>query len=237
MSNLRNKVIKLAHENPELRKHLLPLVKEARSGVGFDHEGSDFAVTISSQGGRGMSAVTLYWPLENIGIMRRKIQVRRVLWGYDRDRTSRTAWPETILDRLKRASNINSALSILDKNIKEMKSEEPILYWDDKVKESKAWDKSLPVPSRLIIEDIKGGDVSVSMNGREISFSSKSDNEKWMNQGYQVYDLDVHKRFQKKVNSVRDLLEKARGYDAIEKILSAAKIPFTSRIRMHPMYS
>ena len=27
--NLRDKVLKLAHENPELREHLLPLVKEA----------------------------------------------------------------------------------------------------------------------------------------------------------------------------------------------------------------
>tara|TARA_B100000212_G_scaffold318168_2_gene274383 strand:- start:306 stop:1019 length:714 start_codon:yes stop_codon:yes gene_type:complete len=237
MSNLRNKIIRLAHENPELRKDLLPLLKEARSGHGFDHEGKDFAVTISSQGGRGLSAVTLYWPLENIGIMRRKIQIRRVLWGYEQGRTSRTAWPETILDRLKRASNINSAMSILDKNIKEMKGAESFYYWEDKVKENKAWDKTLPVPSRLIIEDIKGGDVYVSMNGQTISFNSKSDNEKWMNQGYQIYDLDVHKRFQKKVNSVRDLLEKARGYDAIEKILDAAKIPFKTFIRIHPMYS
>ena len=31
MSDLRDKLIKLAHENPELRKHLLPLVKEAGS--------------------------------------------------------------------------------------------------------------------------------------------------------------------------------------------------------------
>ena len=29
MSNLRNKIIRLAHENPELRKELLPLLKEA----------------------------------------------------------------------------------------------------------------------------------------------------------------------------------------------------------------
>jgi hypothetical protein len=33
--DLRKAVIKLAHENPELRKDLLPLLKEARSG--FDH--------------------------------------------------------------------------------------------------------------------------------------------------------------------------------------------------------
>ena len=31
MSNLRNKVIRLAKEKPELREHLLPLVKEART--------------------------------------------------------------------------------------------------------------------------------------------------------------------------------------------------------------
>ena len=30
MSSLRNKVIRLAHENPELRKDLLPLLKEAK---------------------------------------------------------------------------------------------------------------------------------------------------------------------------------------------------------------
>ena len=33
MSNLRNKLIRLAHAKPELRSHLLPLLKEAR-GVG-----------------------------------------------------------------------------------------------------------------------------------------------------------------------------------------------------------
>lgn len=31
MSNLRNKVIRLAHQNPNLRQHLLPLIKEASS--------------------------------------------------------------------------------------------------------------------------------------------------------------------------------------------------------------
>lgn len=31
MSNLRNKIIRLAKEKPELREHLLPLVKEART--------------------------------------------------------------------------------------------------------------------------------------------------------------------------------------------------------------
>lgn len=29
MSNLRNKIIRLAHENPELRPHLLPLLRES----------------------------------------------------------------------------------------------------------------------------------------------------------------------------------------------------------------
>lgn len=31
MSNLRNRIIRLAHQKPELREHLLPLVKEANS--------------------------------------------------------------------------------------------------------------------------------------------------------------------------------------------------------------
>ena len=31
MSNLRNKIIRLAHQNPNLRPHLLPLIKEASS--------------------------------------------------------------------------------------------------------------------------------------------------------------------------------------------------------------
>jgi hypothetical protein len=33
MSTLRSKVIRLAHENPELRPHLLPLLKEAAGTV------------------------------------------------------------------------------------------------------------------------------------------------------------------------------------------------------------
>ena len=32
MSNLRNRIIRLAHQKPELREHLLPLVKEASKG-------------------------------------------------------------------------------------------------------------------------------------------------------------------------------------------------------------
>lgn len=34
MSDLREKVIRLAHEKPELRKHLLPLLKEAKTATG-----------------------------------------------------------------------------------------------------------------------------------------------------------------------------------------------------------
>ena len=37
MSNLRNKIIRLAHEKPELRKDLLPLVKTAASAWDLDH--------------------------------------------------------------------------------------------------------------------------------------------------------------------------------------------------------
>ena len=33
MSNLRSKVIRLAYQKPELRKHLLPLVKEAKTAA------------------------------------------------------------------------------------------------------------------------------------------------------------------------------------------------------------
>ena len=35
MANLRSKLIKLAHQNPELRKDLLPLLKEAGSVAGL----------------------------------------------------------------------------------------------------------------------------------------------------------------------------------------------------------
>lgn len=33
MSQLRNEIIRLAHAKPELRKHLLPLLKEAAKGI------------------------------------------------------------------------------------------------------------------------------------------------------------------------------------------------------------
>ena len=49
MSDLRSKVIRLAHEKPELRKHLLPLLKEAnvygvQVGDYFEREGNFYKV-------------------------------------------------------------------------------------------------------------------------------------------------------------------------------------------------
>lgn len=201
----------------------------------FDHEGKDFGVTIQASGGYGPQYVTLYWPLENVGIMRRKVNTRRVNWGYDKGRESRTAWAHTILDRLKKASNINSAQRILDQNIKEMKDTEALNYLHDKVSETKANDRYLPVPSHRIVEDIEGGDITVRMNGPTIGFGSKSDDARWR-ESRQVRDFDVKKRYQKKVNAVRDLLEKARGYDEVAEILTRIKVPYDSMIRMDGMY-
>lgn len=43
MSDLRSKVIRLAHQNPELRPHLLPLLKEARQ-IGEPRSGGEIGV-------------------------------------------------------------------------------------------------------------------------------------------------------------------------------------------------
>ena len=43
MNNLREKVIRLAHENPELRKDLLPLLKEAGRTQTYGVAGQDIA--------------------------------------------------------------------------------------------------------------------------------------------------------------------------------------------------
>tara|TARA_Y100000310_G_scaffold217756_1_gene218829 strand:- start:803 stop:1486 length:684 start_codon:yes stop_codon:yes gene_type:complete len=201
----------------------------------FDHEGRDFGVTIQASGGYGPQYITLYWPLENMGIMRRKVNTRRVNWGYGKDRSGRTAWAHTMLDRLKKASNSNAAQRILDQNIKEMRDTEDLNYFYDEVSEVKAHDKQLPVPSHRIIEDIEGGDITVRMNWPEIGFGSKSDDAKWR-ESHQVQDFNVSKRYQKKVNSVRDLLEKARGYNEVVKILKAVNVPYDSMIRMDGMY-
>ena len=216
-------------------KKAASLKREARDNR-FDHEGKDFGVTIQASGGYGSQYVTLYWPLENVGIMRRKVNTRRVNWGYDKDRISRTAWAHTMLDRLKKASNINAAQRILDQNIKEMRDTEDLNYFHDEVSEVKAHDKQLPVPSHRIIEDIEGGDITVEMNGPDLNFYSKSESSKWQDQRMTYY-FTVKKRYQKKVNAVRDLLEKARGLDQVKKILTAVKVPWDSQIYSDPMWS
>lgn len=47
MSTLRHEIIKLAHDHPELRRHLLPLVKQAGLGVGVGAASSLTALTHS----------------------------------------------------------------------------------------------------------------------------------------------------------------------------------------------
>jgi len=234
-ASARTQLIRLAHSNPSLRPRILEFFKEARDHS-YDHEGKDFAVTIQASGGYGPQYITLYWPLENIGIMRRKVNVRVVNWGYGKDRTSRTAWAHTMLDRVKRASNINAALKILDQNIKEMKETDTVGYFHDDTRVRAGQDKELPVPSHRVIEDIEGGDITVRMNGRDIGFGSKSDSKKWQDQRMTYY-FTVKKRYQKKVNSVRDLLEKARGLDQVQKILTTVKVPWDTQVYSDPMWS
>lgn len=59
MSDLRNKLIRLAHQKPELREHLLPLLKKAEKE--YDNYPSLWEKTLSStlrRKGRGISVVS-----------------------------------------------------------------------------------------------------------------------------------------------------------------------------------
>jgi hypothetical protein len=52
MSELRKKVIKLAHDNPKLRPHLLPLLKEAATAT-LDDMATVIAATLKAMPGHG----------------------------------------------------------------------------------------------------------------------------------------------------------------------------------------
>ena len=232
-ASLRSRVIRLAHEKPELRGDLLPLLKEARGSV-FMFEKNDFGLMWSRRRG---SFVDLYWPLENIGKRGRRVEKREVHFRCD---DSNTAWAEWWTDQLKKAPDAKGANRLLTKLFQDAIKEcddKGWAHWEgDYVETLKGVDRDIPTPKSLVIEDIKGSDVSVSMNGREVSFSSISDDKKWMERGYQVYDLKAPKNERKKIDSVRDQLERAKGYDQIESILQSAKVRFKSNIRMDSMY-
>lgn len=61
MSDLRKSIIRLAHKNPELRKDLLPLLKEARLPKHLQYEGEEVQGVIN----RTNRGAKLMWELES----------------------------------------------------------------------------------------------------------------------------------------------------------------------------
>jgi hypothetical protein len=203
-----------------------PSLKSAR-GNEFDYEGSDFGVMSDH---RYAEEIDLFWPLENIGRRGRKVQVRIVSM---RDKTSRTAWAATYMDRVKGASNARQANALLDKLLADFKAREPEGKVWDRTEDRKGVDKSLPTPTMYKIEDIKGSDIFVDMNSKPITVHSEVDGKMWADQRM-TYWFKVHQRFQKKLHLLRDEIASARGLDAVAKILAREKIPSDRHTYMMP---
>lgn len=203
------------------------LVKTAR-GEDFDFEGSDFAVVASRS--HGMDSVTLYWPLENIGRRGKSVKTRNVEIDA---RGGRIAWGPTFLDRVKKAPNARAANALLDQTLAAA-SEEGATIRGPYDRDLKGIDRSLPTPSTLKVDDIKGSDITVDMNSKPIQFYSTSTTDKWRNAGNMTYWFQVHPRFKRKLALMRNEIASAKGLDAVKKILDAESIPYDYHVYMMP---
>ena len=72
MGNLRKRTIRLAHENPELRPHLLPLLKQHKTGAALDaikslHAASDH-LEQAVKTLRGMPGIADFQPKERLEV-------------------------------------------------------------------------------------------------------------------------------------------------------------------------
>lgn len=189
------------------------------------HEGADFMVTVDS---RHDATITIYWPIANMGRRGKTVNVRTVNMSRER-----IAYDYDFFQNVKKARTEQQANALLDAMIADVRqASDGTKIWSDYTREYKGVDPSLPTPTVSKVEDIKGADITVNLNAKPIMVYSKSDTDKWMNNGNQTYWFKVHHRFKMKLDLLRDEIAAARGLDAVGKILTRERIPYDYHVYM-----
>jgi len=206
---------------------------EGWGNEGYDFEGDDIGV-------KAWSVTPTFWELDlydnlkQIGKRGKRIKhlYKRVI-----HKEGRTAWPETLIARLKPNMGKAEVMKEFDKIIKEMERDtEAEVQVSGGESELKAVDRSIIEPSwanKFI--DKAGKDISVHFKKPHVTISSKKDSKAADEQRmYHYIDVDWH--YAKKVNMLVDELIKGVGLSSAGKILKREKIKYKEPFRMDPMW-
>lgn len=204
-----------------------PSALKSASRDGFHYEGDEFGVMISSH--FYQQAVTLYFPLENIG--RRGKTITEVEANFHG--TGSTAWADTFLHRVKGLRRASQALRLLQAESKAARE----AGWEVRFSERKIKGVSpgLPTPTSQKIDDIEGRFIKVDMNSKPIRVYDPAFAEE-LEKSFQRYRFEIPHRYKNKVHAVRDEIAAARSHTDVQKILTRNKVRFDFRTYMDPMY-
>lgn len=221
---LRDRIIRLAHQEPSLRKHLVPILRQAEDRNSFTFEGPDFGIRVSGFGwDRG---VTLYFPTSNINRKGKVVTIRNLIIE---NTGSTIAWAHEAEAQLRKARSIPQAEQILDQLKKDIvAAKDTVREFKEQVK---GISKDLPTPKAQRVDMIKGRDITVDLNAKPIELWSKSYSDK-LDEGHMTYWFRVNPQYQKRLQALAPQLEAAKGVDEAMKILDTNGIPYDSHSYM-----
>jgi len=234
---LRDRLIKLASEQPEMRKHIIPILREsaelsriARENL-FDLEVGD--IGLKEENMRNADTVVIYFPLSHIGKRGKTVEVWELSIGTSE--LDRTAWDATFMDTVKRKKphTVKAMLDIWDGYEKEALEIDPKRWVRKFSTQYKGIYQDLPTPKSHIVKNIKGPDISIDLNAKPIEVYSKSYAAE-LDKGNMVYWYRIHPRFKARLMALAPELAAAKGINAVSKILNANKIPYDEHSYMSP---
>ncbi len=233
---LRDRLIKLASEQPEMRKHIVPILRESAELLRtarenrFDLEIGDIGVKKVLRLG---DEVDIYFPISNIGKRGKTVQSFDFFIGPSE--LDNIAWDSTLIGALRRKKphTIQDILNIWDKYEKEALEIDPNRSTYQHNTTYKGVDDRLPTPSSHIVKNIQGPDISIDLNAKPIEVYSKS-YAKRLEQSRMTYWYKIHPRFKARLMALAPELAAAKGIDAVSKILDANKIPYDEHSYMSP---
>lgn len=230
--DMLNRISKLAADHPELRVHLVPILKQALDNNTFDLEIGEIGMKeVRIRGDQ----VDVYFPLSNIGKRGKMVEVLQLNIGPSYEDNIAYDW--TFMDTVKKKKPQNlAALMEIWKTLETQALEKDPKRWVN-ISEGKrkGIDQSLPTPKAHMVEDIKGSDIYGDLNAKPIRFYIKS-YAKELEKGRMVYWFQVHPRFKKRLQALASEIAAARGLKGLTKILNANKIPYDHHSYMDPMW-
>jgi hypothetical protein len=232
---LLDTLAKVASEHPETRKHIVPLLKKQAKGPwekGYDLEIGDVGILLEDG---DHDSAQVYYPLSNIGKRGKQVKTWRLSVG--RSNVSSTAWGFTFVDWVeeRKPNSLKGVMDIWEECVSMAVADDPNRKprsWEDT---SKGIDHHLPMPSFLLVDDIKGRDVTVDLNEKPIRFYIKSTREE-LEKGRMVYWFRVHPRFKKKIQAIAPQIREAYGVGELGRILDANGITYDYHSYMDPMF-